>query len=92
MYATPPGTSARTTSSLDTASEQRVLDNLRTLLTDRTALIIAHRFSFLELVDRILVFADGRLVEDGTLDELLKRRGLFYTLHQTQATTSEAAE
>ncbi|MFH2007482.1 MAG: ABC transporter ATP-binding protein [bacterium] len=80
------------TSALDTASEQRVLTNLRILLAGRTALIIAHRFSFLELVDRILVFADGRLVEDGTLEELLERRGLFYTLHQTQVSQSGDSE
>ena len=72
------------TSALDTGSEQRVLENLRAFLADRTALIIAHRFSFLELVDRILVFAEGRLVEDGTQAELLARKGLFHALYHTQ--------
>ncbi|MFH1132833.1 MAG: ABC transporter ATP-binding protein [Pseudomonadota bacterium] len=72
------------TSALDSHSEQLVFSELKQVLKDSTAMIIAHRFTFLELVDRILVFSDGRLVEQGTPEELLKRKGMFYTLYQSQ--------
>ena len=62
----------------------RVLEALREHLRDRTALIVAHRFSFLSLVDRVLVFAEGRLVEDGAPGALLEKEGLFHALHQAQ--------
>ncbi len=69
------------TSALDASSEQKILANLKQLLADRTALIIAHRFTFFELVDRVFVFADGAMVEEGTVEQLLERRGMFYGLY-----------
>ena len=72
------------TASLDAESEHRVLEALRDHLRERTALIVAHRFSFLSLVDHVLVFAEGRLVEQGTPDALLHKQGLFHALHQAQ--------
>ncbi len=72
------------TSALDARSERQVLRNLADFLQGRTALIIAHRFSFLQLVDRIVVLNQGRVVESGTMDELLERRGLFAALHRAQ--------
>jgi subfamily B ATP-binding cassette protein MsbA len=50
----------------------------------RTVLVIAHRFTMLDWVDRVLVLADGRLVEQGTVAELLERKGMFYALHRAQ--------
>jgi ATP-binding cassette, subfamily B, bacterial len=54
---------------------------LRTVLRDRTALIIAHRLTTVEIADRVLVMADGRLVEDGSPDELLAGEGRYAALH-----------
>ena len=59
------------TSSLDIPSERLVQRALRTILADRTALIIAHRLSTVEIADRVLVLEGGRIVEDGTPDELI---------------------
>ena len=55
---------------------------LRTLLADRTAVIIAHRLSTVEIADRVLVMADGRVVEDGTPSELVSGSGDFAGLHR----------
>ena len=59
------------TSSLDIPSERLVQRALRTLLADRTAVIIAHRLSTVEIADRVLVVHDGRIVEDGSPAELV---------------------
>ena len=59
------------TSSLDVPSERAVQRALRTVLADRTALIIAHRLSTVEIADRVLVMEDGRIVEDGSPEALV---------------------
>ncbi|MBD3318680.1 ATP-binding cassette domain-containing protein [Candidatus Woesearchaeota archaeon] len=67
------------TSSLDTATErdvQRAVDALQ-----KTVLIIAHRLSTLKNMDRIVVMQKGRIVEDGTFEQLTQRRGIFAQLH-----------
>ena len=73
------------TSSLDVPSEQLVQRALQTLLADRTALIIAHRLSTVEIADRVLVMDGGRLVEDGSPAELLAGTGRFADLHRAWA-------
>jgi ATP-binding cassette subfamily B protein len=73
------------TSSLDVPSERLVQHALRTLLADRTALIIAHRLSTVEIADRVLVMEGGRIVEDGTPAELVAGTGRFAALHQAWA-------
>lgn len=70
------------TSSLDVPSERAVQHALRTVLADRTALIVAHRLSTVEIADRVLVMEDGLVVEDGSPSELLGERGRFQALHQ----------
>ncbi|GAA5013254.1 ABC transporter ATP-binding protein [Actinopolymorpha pittospori] len=70
------------TSSLDVPSERLVQRALRTILADRTALIIAHRLSTVEIADRVLVMDQGRIVEDGSPDELVQQTGRFAHLHQ----------
>jgi ATP-binding cassette subfamily B protein len=69
------------TSSLDVPSERAVQAALETVLADRTALIIAHRLSTVLIADRVLVMADGRVVEDGSPTELLTAGGTFAELH-----------
>jgi ABC-type multidrug transport system fused ATPase/permease subunit len=69
------------TSSLDVPSERAVQRALRTVLRDRTALIIAHRLTTVEIADRVLVMADGRIVEDGPPSELMSGAGRYAALH-----------
>jgi ABC-type multidrug transport system fused ATPase/permease subunit len=70
------------TSSLDIPSERMVQRALRTVLSDRTAFVIAHRLSTVEIADRVLVIEDGRIVEDGTPADLIVGGGQYATLHQ----------
>ncbi|WP_433496898.1 ABC transporter ATP-binding protein [Sphaerimonospora sp. CA-214678] len=70
------------TSSLDVPSERLVQRALRTILADRTAVIIAHRLSTVEIADRVLVMEGGRIVEDGAPEGLIARSGRFARLHQ----------
>jgi ATP-binding cassette subfamily B protein len=70
------------TSSLDVPSERLVQRALRTILAERTALIIAHRLSTVEIADRVLVMEDGRIIEDGTPEVLSANAGQFADLHQ----------
>jgi ATP-binding cassette subfamily B protein len=69
------------TSSLDIPSERLVQEALQTLLSDRTAVIIAHRLSTVAIADRVLVMEHGRIVEDGTPDDLISGTGRFAQLH-----------
>ena len=69
------------TASLDIPSERLVQHGLKTLLADRTAIIIAHRLSTVDIADRILVMEDGRIVEDGAPSDLRGGDGRFATLH-----------
>ncbi len=69
------------TSSLDIPSERAVQAALETVLAERTALIIAHRLSTVLIADRVLVMADGRVVQDGSPAELLAAGGEFAALH-----------
>jgi len=73
------------TSSLDIPSERLVQSALRTLLRDRTAVIIAHRLSTVEIADRVLVLEDGRIVEDGSPRELIADHGRYHDLHAAWA-------
>jgi len=73
------------TSSLDIPSERLVQRALRTILADRTAVIIAHRLSTVEIADRVLVLEGGRIVEDGPPAELLTGEGGYALLHQAWA-------
>ncbi|TFV90654.1 ABC transporter ATP-binding protein [Blastococcus sp. CT_GayMR16] len=73
------------TSSLDVPSERLVQRGLQTLLADRTALIIAHRLSTVEIADRVLVMEEGRIVEDGFPAELVAGTGRFAGLHRAWA-------
>jgi ATP-binding cassette, subfamily B, bacterial len=69
------------TSLLDIPSERLVQQALRTILRGRTAVIIAHRLSTVEIADRVLVIEDGQIVEDGPPGELLTQGGEYSALH-----------
>lgn len=72
------------TSSLDSVTEKLIQDSLRHLMHNRTTLVIAHRLSTLGDMDRILVFHKGKVIEDGTKDELLTANGHFAKLWSMQ--------
>lgn len=72
------------TSHLDAESERIIQNNLKTILKGRTSLIIAHRLSTVRHADLILVLDRGLLVESGTHDELITRRGHYFYLNQQQ--------
>lgn len=76
------------TSSLDAESERIIQTNLSTILTSRTTLVIAHRLSTVRNADLILVLDRGVLVESGTHDELMVRRGHYFYLNQQQLTVT----
>ncbi len=72
------------TSSLDSLSEALIQEALERVMAGRTSLVIAHRLSTILAADLILVMENGRLVEQGTHDELLAEGGLYATLYETQ--------
>ncbi len=79
------------TSSVDPATERRLQDSLDHLLEGRTSLIVAHRLSTIKTVDRILVMHEGRLVEEGSHDELYAAGGVYRDLFDLQFAAQEAA-
>lgn len=72
------------TSSLDTESESLVQKALENLMIGRTTFVIAHRLSTIRYAHRIIVLADGQIVEEGKHDELIEKRGEYYKLYQMQ--------
>ncbi|MFC5263980.1 ABC transporter ATP-binding protein [Kribbella qitaiheensis] len=70
------------TSSLDIPSERLIQRALRTILDDRTAIVIAHRLSTVETADRVIVLEHGRIIEDGTPADLITTGGNYAGLHQ----------
>ena len=72
------------TSALDTESERYIQKALEKLMQDRTTLVIAHRLSTVEKADRIVVLADGEIVESGSHKELINQDGEYALLHRLQ--------
>ena len=72
------------TSSIDTRTEMRIQKAFDTMMEGRTSFIVAHRLSTIQEADRILVMRDGQIVEQGTHEELLKKRGFYAQLYQSQ--------
>ena len=69
------------TSSIDTQTEQIIQEALTRLLHGRTAFVIAHRLSTIINADRIVVVDDGRIIEQGTHQELLEKQGMYHNLY-----------
>ncbi|MDQ1277767.1 MAG: ATP-binding cassette, subfamily bacterial MsbA, partial [Thermodesulfobacteriota bacterium] len=72
------------TSSLDTEAEIEVQKALDNLMAGRTTLMIAHRLSTIRSADRIIVLVNGRIVEEGTHEYLLDKKGEYFKLYQMQ--------
>jgi len=71
-------------SNIDPKTEEIVRRAMKRLLKDRTAIIIAHRLALTQEVDKIIVLEDGRVVEEGSFQELMMKKGKFYRLYKTQ--------
>ena len=74
------------TSSVDTRTEMHIQQAMQELMKNRTCFIIAHRLSTIRNADNILVINNGMIVESGSHDELMAKRGAYYTLYQNQLT------
>ncbi len=72
------------TSSVDTRTERLIQNALEELLRGRTAFVIAHRLSTIRHADQVLVLKEGRIIERGTHEQLLRQRGFYYDLYMSQ--------
>ena len=72
------------TSSVDTRTEARIQKALLRLMQGRTSFVIAHRLSTIRDADKVVVIRDGAIVEQGTHDGLLERRGFYHHLYMSQ--------
>ena len=72
------------TSSIDTKTELLVQQGIEKLLEGRTSFVIAHRLSTIKKADRIFVIDNGNIMEEGSSDELLAKKGAYYNLYMAQ--------
>jgi ATP-binding cassette subfamily B protein len=78
-------------SAVDTYTEEEILSRLRAVMRERTSIIVSHRISTVRDADRIFVLDDGRIVEQGSHDELIRHNGLYAELHRKQLLEEELA-
>jgi ABC-type multidrug transport system fused ATPase/permease subunit len=71
------------TASVDPFTETQIREGLETVMRDRTAIVIAHRLSTVKHVDRIIVMAQGKIIEQGTHDQLMAQGGHYAELYNT---------
>jgi ATP-binding cassette subfamily B multidrug efflux pump len=76
-------------SAVDTKTENAILNSLKSIMANRTSIIISHRVSSAKLADRIIVLDDGRIVEQGTHQKLMKQNGVYKELYDKQLQTEE---
>jgi ATP-binding cassette subfamily B multidrug efflux pump len=72
------------TSNVDTRTETRIQEALLRLMEKRTSFVIAHRLSTIRKADQVLVIRDGEIIERGTHDSLLKEKGFYSNLYNSQ--------
>ena len=72
------------TSNIDTRSEKLITDAFDYMMKDKTSIVIAHRLSTIEKADIIIVMKDGAIIETGNHQELMHKRGFYYSLYSSQ--------
>jgi ATP-binding cassette subfamily B protein len=72
------------TSALDSVTEAKIQETFDSLIIGRTTFVIAHRLSTVRKADRILVFDNGNIIEDGNHEGLMKKNGVYAELYNTQ--------
>ena len=72
------------TSSIDTNTEMKIQDAFNVIMKDKTSFIVAHRLSTIKGADIIIVMKDGNVIEQGTHEELLNKKGFYYNLYNSQ--------
>ena len=75
------------TAALDTESEKLVQDSLEKFRHGKTAILVAHRLATVKNADRILVFRNGQIYEEGNHEELLQKQGYYHQLYYSQFET-----
>ena len=73
------------TSAIDAKAEYEIFQNVQSLQKDKTVIIISHRFSTVRNADRILVLDEGKIIEEGSHEKLVKEKGLYAELFEIQA-------
>ena len=68
--------------SLDSMNEKKIMQNLSSFYAGRTVVIVAHRLSTVKKADNIIVMSNGLVVEEGKHDELIEKKGIYYSLIQ----------
>lgn len=76
-------------SAVDTATEEHIIRGLKSIMIDRTTIIIAHRISTVALCETIIVLDHGRIVEQGTHDDLLAAKGMYFDMYERQQLEEE---
>ncbi len=76
-------------SAVDTRTEEAILNNLGSIMQDKTSIIIAHRISTIKNADKILVMDNGEIVEQGTHDELMQQKKVYFELYEKQLLEEE---
>ncbi|MDX2303755.1 MAG: ABC transporter ATP-binding protein [Microscillaceae bacterium] len=77
-------------SAVDTKTENAILNNLKTIMENRTSLIISHRVSSVKLADKIIVLDDGKIVQQGTHDTLITQEGMYKELYEKQLQSEDS--
>ena len=72
------------TASLDPISESKIFESFHSITNGKTTILISHRLGMVSLADRIIVLDNGDIVEQGSHDELMKRRGMYYNMYSEQ--------
>ncbi|HLT72560.1 MAG TPA: ABC transporter ATP-binding protein [Cyclobacteriaceae bacterium] len=76
-------------SAVDTKTENTILNSMKRIMENRTSIIISHRVSSAKLADKIIVLAEGEIVEEGTHEAMLERNGFYKNLYEKQMLTDE---
>ncbi|WP_420582640.1 ABC transporter ATP-binding protein [Reichenbachiella sp.] len=78
-------------SAVDTKTENSILNSMKKIMVDRTTVIISHRVSSAQLADKIIVLDDGKIVEQGSHEDLIAKEGTYHSLYQKQIQGEELA-